>query len=336
MKTFSKLSRMGSVDIGDSASHKDVKRLNEMSILPRFGIRSANCVIASTILMSALGTHAQVVYTDPVGAVRHDLPAGISIVAPPLLREAMFVGTVESVQDQIITLAVVPNLPDDPLYVHVLDGEALGRINTVTGWDGPDLQLEFGTNGLSIGDRIAIRKHMTVEALFDGHEVGMFSTIALYNADGTVVNLTYFGDPGWLDSNFQSAGDTIILPGEGFAFNASEPMEITFVGSVATHPTQFHLPMGKIAIVGSMNPAIGVDVNEHFGEQVPDYSTLSIYQNLSGQLQVQYGLTYFPTFGFLDMDFNPADGVFLNPADAAVFISSEITEIRLPSPYVQP
>lgn len=286
-------------------------------------------------LLSPLsGITFAVVYTDPIGVVVHEVPAGLSIVSAPLLNEIIHSGYVQNVNGSTVDLSFTPSqVADRATYLHVLDGDAIGFVDTIISTEGSAAELEFGIVGLQPGDRISIRPHHTIDQLFEGQNPGNNSSITLYNRDGSTTGLTYFTGFGWYDSDFELAGDSAIFPGEGFVLNTSEPMRIVFNGSVSTHPLVVPVEGGKLALVGSLNPAVAKTVGDLFGGQLPNNSTVTIYQNQNLQLIPISGLTYFTGFGFYNAFFEESDHELLFPLEAATVLLAAPSAIMLPAAY---
>lgn len=271
-------------------------------------------------------------YTDPVGAMVVQVPAGPSVLSSPFLNSKIFQGPVVAVSGTSVTLSSVPTL-SGPHFLHVLSGNALGAVATISSSTSPSVVLENSIAGLAVGDSVAIVPHVTLGALFSTATLSDGDGATVFNTDRTTKALTYFEGFGWYDENFEAADDLILYPGEGIVVNLVAATELVVSGAVSVAPVKFEFGSLARAAVGSINPVAGISLAQLFGNSLADGDGISVFQNASGTLTNVGNFTFFEGFGFYDNAFELQDDFQVTPLNAAILMSGQNGAITIPAAF---
>ncbi len=225
-------------------------------------------LLASAALFTL--TSLSAVETDPVGYVTISGTSGGYVVTTPLLKSAVFQGTVNSAGTTVLNFdSTVPTLVGTN-YVQVMSGTLLGTVVDIVSSDNSSVVLDT-TLPLAEGDSIVIRPHFLIEDLGTNFTDG--TTVTLYNSDGSTSAALYqdnFLGTGWTGESTEA-----IYPGEGFVLISTGSFEIVNTGAVSVDPVIFSGSSGVVNIVGALSPNI-VDAGALF-EDLPFSSTVSVY-----------------------------------------------------------
>lgn len=225
-------------------------------------ISKALATIAIPILLSS--TLLGQAYTTPVGAVSQTLPSGAIPFSFSFQHAKLFQGTASAVNGAVISVDVSSislQLMASPHMVQVLSGPAVGQVATIVATNGTSVTTDPAITGLSDSDVLAIRKHVTLSDFQTSPELADTTSIAIYNATGSVEVYEYLssetlGLPAglWVDVGGEDASSVAIFPGEGLVFNnAGDPVVLTQLGTVSIDPVL--VPVGpSFNLVGTLNP----------------------------------------------------------------------------------
>lgn len=147
-----------------------------------------------------------------------------------------------------------PNYPTH--YVEIVAGANEGLILDIASNSASALTTsQAGPSGTF---QIAIRAHVTLNKVSDGATgLSQFDDIAtVFASTGVPTDRVYVGGAdGWQTTNGRPAGHTVIYPGSGFAFTATNVVTLTMMGEVKPTKTQVPLYPTSPNIVGPLNPA---------------------------------------------------------------------------------
>lgn len=294
----------------------------------------------AVVVLSALSASADTptITTDPVGVVVHEVPQGRSVLSVPFVGTSVYEGIVASNTDVTVTFETsgIPDLTGHPYYIHVLDGAFAGENITIVEASSNAVSLELATAGDLSGASVAIRPHVTIGTLFDGVSLPGEPTLTLYESNGSVSSYTYYSALGWVDENFNSAENVIIFPGEGLIFNVSAGFDLPFSGTVLTAPMAVLVGNLGVSIVGSINPAESVSIEQlDFVNALTEETTITFYQNSGGSFSVAESLTKLNALGgFVDTNFNLRNDYPVDIAGAGVIRSPMTSIVIIPPAYV--
>ncbi len=208
--------------------------------------------------------------TTPVGYVslgnNGSVPANTDVtVSIPLLKTAVFTGTVSSVSGSDVNLSGAPNLTSLTTIPHVMvveDNTKSGIIGLVTANDTDtvtvSLQAGQTLTGLAAGHKISIRPAWTV-LNFLGNQLPIGTQLQAWSGSGQGIVLApdlifEWDGTNWVDTNsFEPADDTVLFPGEGYFLRSLGAItNLVIAGEV---PTAKH----NISLAGNATPGIGQD-----------------------------------------------------------------------------
>lgn len=309
--------------------------------------------IAISTLVGAASLCGQGFTTDPVGAVNHTVPSGVSFAEVYFQKAVIHQGTIDNVSGTTVTMTlpteVVTSINAGPHYIHAIDGAAEGHLSTVMSASTSGVELDVAIPGLASGDMITIRGHFLLDDLRANSEFDDGTTATVYNTDGTVEAFEYFtggtlGLPGglWADESFNDASNVIIYPGEGIVINnPGSEKTVTFIGSVSTDPVVVNVGP-NFSIVGSMSPVDGPTVSEIYSD-LPIGSTLTVYQNIGGGFGSTESYEIFDKADlglgtgkiFVDSGFESGDADPITSGNPIVITPSSSQAIALPAAYTE-
>lgn len=266
--------------------------------------------LAFGALLAAHISHA-VIATDPVGYVSATLKGGtpsapgLTFFSPTLANPVQWQGKVLAVDGATLTVSNADWASGefDAAYVlEIASGPHAGLWTEVTTTEGDLLTTADPMDDLlSGGETLRIRRFTTLAdflgaaneaGLKPGAELADADSVLIYHASGARTYWYHdgsYGAPGWRDSSWQRAADTIIAPGEGVVLRRqSEPaLPVYQTGVVKTSPqsvlvsakrnfiggiTPVDLPLGQTQLYTG-SPASGVAG----GDQLATADTLVVY-----------------------------------------------------------
>lgn len=255
----------------------------------------------------------------------------------PLLGAVQFTGAIDSngVSGDGLTLSAssLPASLDFPCYVHVVGGSAAGSFASVVSNSSGSVTLESAISGLAAGDSFRVVSHSTLSDVTSASQSSVpdSSTVTVYNADGSNVTYTTFGNQ-WFDSDFGSADNVILFPGEGVVINLQSETTLVFTGAVNTVPFQVTVSSGAVNLVGSVNPSTpsGSSSLGAALSSLPDSSTITIYSG-DGSLTIVGTFTLFGGTWF-DSDFQ-AQEISVAAPSVIVVNPQGTSSVSLPAAY---
>jgi hypothetical protein len=221
-------------------------------------------IVAAAIGMTASLNAAT---SGVVGAYSVDVPTGPTIMSLGFLKSIDFQGVVSSNTGADLDMGTAVPVPTNASYVQVLDGAEQGRIIDIASVSGNVITLAAAPASDISGSSIAVREHMTLDDL--GSTVPNFSTVTFLEPGGAPLVATKF-ITGW-----NTGGDTVIRPAEGFVINNSAVFTMTIYGAVSEDDVILEAAAGP-AIVGFIDPVNGAtDVVSTVAAGVPNFSTIT-------------------------------------------------------------
>ncbi len=232
-------------------------------------------------IASLLGTSSLVAQTTsstpPIGFIRKDCPANSDTrISIPLERQAVFIGPLLSVADNVLTVQGSPawttnefqqnpGTQDDAFYVLFLSGSHMGRAYDVTANGANTLTIELGPDdldGVGAGDRIKLLPHWNLKTAFpEGSGVAASSNpfsreteLLVQDAQSAGINLasvkTFYYSDSWKDISDVNgdAGTEVIPPHRHLVVrNKEAATSAVFVGVVPsdTQAVPIRVPAGN-------------------------------------------------------------------------------------------
>ena len=215
--------------------------------------------------------------TDPVGFAQVSAPSGSSLIVPGFVNAASFQGqSTVTVSGSSATFSgsftpgtmgpTTGDLPYPTTYVQVTSGTYSGHVFDIDSVNAGGAivasDVPSALNGQTVS--IVVRPHITLAALFQGATgVSDYSdAVTIANSDGSPT-IRYYDGTQWVAADFSTpAGQTVIYPGQGFVFSASQTVSLTSIGSVQTVNTAVPLYAGVANMVGSQNPGASVKIQD--------------------------------------------------------------------------
>lgn len=299
-------------------------------------------------------------YTEPMGGSVVTIAkstAGGVFISCPYIHENEFVGEVTGVVDSTgtaqVSVAGTPFVSGSfnesalfPLYYlevtesgHPSEGYAFDIISNST--SSVVIAAEAAGNfGLTVGDAVQIRKHMTLSDYFADAEssfVPFGDTVKFFNQDGSLDFYTWTGSMWSPDFGTTDVGHRQIYPGEGFLLTLKAEVSFLVSGKVKTTKTIFPVPAssGIVVFMGSSSP-----VTETLGSLglasagLTDIKGTVKFFSEDGSLTA---LSLFTDWGsYMTNDFGSTDGsgtIVLPGSALQVSNGSTGTNLVIPAPY---
>jgi hypothetical protein len=176
------------------------------------------------------GTAEATAVTPVQGWSRRTFNVGRQTLSMPLLKPAVFIGRVSSVNGTQLTLPVTISLPPETAhYLEVLDGPLAGQFFDI----GSDLKL--ASVAAVAGARVAIRPHWTLNTLLPASAFHSGSTPE--EADRTLTFDTATNGFQTHTLADESTATRVLLPQEGlFVQIRATPVTLAFLGEVRAAP----------------------------------------------------------------------------------------------------
>lgn len=227
--------------------------------------------LAAGLLAAALTPlSAQSVTTTPVGAVSMEALANSdSFFSIPLLRPAVFEGTISAISGNVLTLAGADfsidelryeaGVQSNTYYAKISTGAAEGQFSTVISNAAGSVTCEYEQdilNNIQVGDKVSIRPYWTLGSLFPASSEGSAFVASTTNfasgrrteiifPDVTSVGInkssaaTYFYNGFWrrVGAVSTNSNDVVIPPDSYYVVrtnNAVASSTVTVVGEVST------------------------------------------------------------------------------------------------------
>ena len=218
--------------------------------------------------------------TTPVGFISETVGAGsltspqLTLLSPTLTQPVVFQGTISAISGKTVT-ANGANWTADQFdgangayYVEVFSATKPGALSDiVTTATNSVTTADDLTAFASVGDTIAIRKHVTIASFFGanntwglgtGNDISVADEISVYNG-GTPAVYWYYdgtlgGAAGWYDALGSESGSVEIMPHEGVIILRKSPGNVTIVstGTVKTGNTLFPIVNG-LNVIGTVS-----------------------------------------------------------------------------------
>jgi len=262
---------------------------------------------------------ALVAECDIVGTCEYEIPQGNSLWSIPFVNDTSFSGRVvdltwdASIGETLITVNTDTLSPGTFLnhYLEFGDGPEAGFNLDISSNSNGEIWVtgDATAEGLSVGDRIIVRAHVTMDSAFpDGNGfVPFVDMISLFNSESGRLDLFWNPMDGlWMDELGTPHNDAVIRPGQGFLIFSSESTNIKFGGQgnlshVKTSPTLSLIETNSINLIGLSNPFFGEStslIDLGLAESLdPFLDSLSLFSN-DGSLDL-IG-TYLSDGGFLN------------------------------------
>ena len=281
--------------------------------------------------------------TTPVGYVslgnNGSVPADTDVtISIPLLKSAVYTGTVSSVTGSDVDISGTPNFASLTSVPHVMvveNNTKSGVVGLITANDTNTLtvSLQAGQSltGLTAGDKVSVRPAWTV-LNFLGNQLPVGTQLQAWSGTGQGIVLApdlifEWDGTNWVDTNsFEPADNTVLFPGEGFFLRS--------LSAISNLVVSGEVPLAKhnIALVGNATPDIGQDnvisyfspVGEIIGNSGAGFTAgdqILYYNNAaSGTVKAPNVLEYDGT-DWVDTDsFEPVTTTFLlQPGQAYVY-----------------
>lgn len=317
----------------------------------------------SSCLLAPLASAQTTAYTEPMGGsvvtIAKSVLGGV-FVSCPYIHDNDFVGDVSGVVDSSGTATIsFTGTPfsagafDEsglfPLYYleisepgHISEGYAFDIISN-TGNTVVVAAEAAGSFGLTAGDAVQIRKHMTLDDFFADAEssfAAFAETVKFFNQDGSLDLYTWTGTIWSPDFGTTDAGQRQIYAGEGFLATFSSDITFIVSGKVKTTKTIVPVPASTAIVVfcGSTSPVDETLASlELASSGLGDYMGTVKFFSEDGNLTA---LSLFTDWGsFMTDDFGTSDGgsTVVSPLSALQVSNSGVgTNLILPAPYPNP
>lgn len=211
---------------------------------------------------------AQQATTDPVGYITLPVTAGPntqSLIGPTLVNKVEFSGVVTAASGNTLTVAdnsfTAGQFGTSGFYVEITNGTNAGVWTDITGNTANTITTSDNISSLITANAttIKIRKHHTIASLFgENNAAGFQGGTSLEQADGLLLlnaatqqtTTIFFStddlNPGWVDTQGNPAGGTIVAPGSGILVTrrAGTPLNLVQVGHVKTGKTVLPIEKG--------------------------------------------------------------------------------------------
>ncbi len=317
---------------------------------------------ASAAVLSSLSAQTSV-STDPVGAIKLEVPAGTDALASvPLHGAPVFQGAIEGFSgfNEVEFAEGVGWTVDefaDKYFALVTSGEMEGAFAIIIENGTDSLTLSYVSEdfdlgeagGVQLNDRISVIPLWTLGTLFEGSDVPNGLEVLFYDRAQVGVNnspsnvVEYFEGHGWYSGAEFSDGHPI-YPDESFVVRtpSSAALELVVTGSVMVSKFRFNVALvdelREQDIRISTHFPVPIELSEIFdeasvseGDQLFFYDTEQVGVNKSPYLIARYYGSYGWYAGSVDMNdhmLSPGDGLVYRKAVNGV--SSSV--VSVPSP----
>lgn len=308
---------------------------------------------ASLFLSAGISlSQAQSVSTIPVGYTTLDVPAGSALISPTFVNSDSFAGAIVSASGNDIVFASSTFTGSEydeggfPLYYleisesgHAYEGQLFDIVSNTT--DTVTVALgggDLSSFSLTAGDSVVIRKHFTLNQLFESPDValGAFTeTAKFFNSDESSSLYTWTGSAWSSDFGVTDEGDRQIYPGEGILLTSSAARNLVVTGTVK--PTKTRLPIfatnSVLVMVGSGSPSDTTLGELGLAQSLDDFTgTVKFLSNdgnlSSGTLYTDVGSYMSPDFGITD-----ASSVVVPAGQPMIVTNGSTKTISLPAAY---
>jgi uncharacterized protein (TIGR02597 family) len=291
--------------------------------------------------------------TTPVGFISETVVGGtlaspkLTLLSPTLTRPVSFQGTISAISGTTITVSGASwtngqfNGVNGEYYVEIFSATKPGVLSDITATGATTVTTADNLTAFAtVGDFIAIRKHVTIADLLGANNsYGLLGSDDASTADEVLVydganHATYFyfngaGAPaGWYDLSFNPAGNAVISPHEGVVIKRKAAGNVTIVstGTVKAGNTLFPIYNG-LNVVGTVS-AQGLTLDSsnlylsngtalHGSDDASTADEVIIYSG-TGQANYFYFNGAGAPAGWYDLSFNPAGSVAIAPGSAFV------------------
>lgn len=277
-------------------------------------------------------------------------------VGLPLERAAVFIGRIESVYGDTITVAPDPSWSADNLagaegeyfFCQVMSGELAGMSfpilhnsgrSLMVASEGEDLSVLVPASSDAVGDAIRIIPYWTPESVFQHTSIPVGTSMRIYDHDETGLGktpskvLTYSKTGEWLDANGYSANAYPLRNGRGFFVRlpaSVSDLQLDLLGHVSLIPEhQVFCSRGANKsgdLLFALNRPESIGMTEA-GLEFADRTMVFTYDGrskLEGNPSAVY--TYYEGYGWVDQIFQPvSDEIVLEPGKA-YFVRIPATE----------
>lgn len=284
-----------------------------------------------------------------------------TLLSLPAVRAVAYAGQVTSVGSGTIS-DIEANWADDEFnsslsgggtqVTHYVEFDS-GLMADIEGTDAATQTLILAghlTGAITEGDNYRIRPHSTINSIFgSANEAGLLGGTGPNNSDnvlliqpnGKVIILWYStisGFEGWMDFQYDPAGDTIIYPEQGFYLRKlhSNSQELFFTGDLKQSPTIAPIEPG-FNLVGTIKADTALTLEElnliqdftgdtgmKPGAGPNNADTLIVY-DANGGNHIYWYSSIVGYEGWHDFEYNLASNVSLAPGDAFFILRRKAT-----------